>query len=198
MTRIRFGLMGLVVAFTVEFGLASGAHGDPIRATYTTTGSIGTMGIVGTPNVSFQGVNNGSLTSEQPFSLGQFIATPQAGGATATYFTPFHVTLNVTSATGHPALPSATPITLDGSLVTNLNGGQAALQVYWNSTQPPPIGASILNAYTHWFTDAGSIAYGLYPTTPIVNLVPTSQDGGFSTYRPSWTPTARPSPRRWR
>ncbi len=125
MTRIRFGLLGLVVAFAVQVGLASGAHADPIRATYSTTGSIGTVGIVGTPIVTFQGVTDGSLTTGQPFSVGQFIVTPQAGGATTTYGTPFQITFNVTSANGDPALPNATPITLDGSLVTNFNGGQA-------------------------------------------------------------------------
>ena len=99
------------------------AQADPIQATYTTAGTIGTTGITGTPDVSFQGVSDGTLTTGQPFSLGQFVVTPPTGGGTTTYaMTPFQITFTVTNASGDPALPQETPITLSGDLDTFLDG----------------------------------------------------------------------------
>ncbi len=176
MTRIRLGILGLVVALTVQFGLNSGVHAAPIQATYSTTGSIGTTGIDGTPNVSFQGVSNGSLTTGQLFDVGQFIVTSQPGGATTTYDTPFSIKFNVTSASGDPALPNATPITLDGLLTTSFVRGHATLEAMFQAPGPvfdgpyPQLVASLTT---------GSVHYGLYLTPILVTLDPTSQNGGL-------------------
>jgi len=131
MARIRFGRVSLALTITLHVGLASAVSADPIKATYNMTGSIGTTGIVGTPDVTFQGVTNGSLTTGQLIALGQFIVNPQAEGAQATYTTPFQITFTVTGASGDPALPGSTPVTVDGALITGTAGGRPTLQAMY-------------------------------------------------------------------
>jgi hypothetical protein len=164
--------------FVALISLAPAAEADPIQATYNTTGTIGTTGISGTPDVSFQGVSDGTLTTGQPFSLGQFVVTPPPDGGTTTYATPFQITFNVTSSSGDPALPNATPITFGGSIITEYISDQARLTAIFDSLRPPSPGVSILNAYTDYFTDSGSISYGLYPTMTLISIQPTGQGGG--------------------
>ncbi len=98
MTRMTAAFPVLVAVNALALAFAPAAQADPIQATYTTTGSIGTTGITGTPDVSFQGVSDGTLTTGQPFSLGQFVVTTPPDGGTTTYETPFQITVTVTSA----------------------------------------------------------------------------------------------------
>ncbi len=174
MTRMKAGFP----IFVVLMSLASTAKADPIQATYSTTGTIGTTGISGTPDVSFQGVTDGTLTTGQPFSLGQFIVTAPTDGGTTTYGTPFQITFNVTNSSGDTALPAATPSTFDGARSTDYIGGKPTLDVYFYSLRPPSPGMPILNAYTNYFADGRFISYGLYPTNTLIALAPTSQNGG--------------------
>jgi len=162
----------------ILFGLSPRVHADPIHATYNTIGSIGTTESVGPPNVSFQGVSNGSLVNGQPFSVGQFIVTPPPAGATTAYNAPFQVTLTVTSATGDPALPGLTPVTLGGIIQTNYDGGQSVLRAGWDFTGDPIIGEPSYLAKIHYLSEGVTIVYGLYPTSSLVTLVPTNQNGG--------------------
>ncbi len=178
-TRIRAVLIGLAATSIAQLAPASCACADPIQATYSTTGTIGTTGIDGTPILSFQGVTNGSLTVGQPFSLGNFIVATPAGGGTTTYETPFQITLNVTASTGDPALPSATPVVLDGVISTESIGGKPTLEAMFGSVNILTVGAPASEAYTHFLSEGGSIAYGLYPTSTLVNLDATSQNGGI-------------------
>ena len=157
-----------------------GRRADPIQATYSTKGTIGTTGITGTPDVSFQGVNDSTMTTGQPFSLGQFVVTPPPDGGTTTYgVTPFQIMFTVTVASGDPALNMKTPITLSGFLSTYPNGTVAdQLKATFDTTGPLQIGTPIINAYTYWITEGGSVAYGLHPTETLITLTPTSQHGG--------------------
>jgi hypothetical protein len=178
MTRVRIGFVWVVTVFSVQLGSSSSVHADPIPATYTTTGSISSTGIAGAPTVSFQGVTDGTLTTGQPFSLGNFIVNVPPAGAATTYWTSFQITFNVTSASGDPALLKATPITLGGTLTNEFAVGGTSLVASFSSLRPPSPGVSILNAYTVFFTDASSVTYGLYPTNTLITLDPTSANGG--------------------
>jgi hypothetical protein len=73
MTRKKSHLQAILTSLTLALCLAPTVQADPIQAIYDTSGSIGTAGISGTPVVSFQGVRDGTLTTGQPFSLGQFM-----------------------------------------------------------------------------------------------------------------------------
>src|SRR5262249_55948553 len=116
MQRIMLWPVVLLVTFVFQFGPGLSAHADPIRATYSTTGTIGTTQLIGPPNLSFQGVSSGTLVTGQPFTLGEFIVTPPPQRAASAYGAPFQVTLLVTGASGDPALPGLTPITLRGTV----------------------------------------------------------------------------------
>lgn len=191
MTRIRLGFVGI----TAVLGLNSVTRADPIQtqATYTTMGTIGSTGIDGTPIVSFQGVSNGSLTTGQPFSLGEFVVASQPGGATTTYDTPFQITFTVTNASGDPALPQATPVTLDGVVSTNSIGLVAAFLV---GAEPagPLIGGLSPKALPSFIREGGSIAYALYPTSTQITLEPTSQNGGVFEVQGQLDPLNVPEP----
>ncbi len=178
MTRNRSNLQWLVLSLAIASSLASSAQADPIRATYNTTGTIETTGISGTPVVSFVGVSGGTLTTGQPFSLGQFIVTPPPDGGTTTYgVTPFQIKFTVTDASGDPALPKETPITLNGVLDTMLNGSHPGqLLAIFDSTGPLPNNAPLINAYTYWITEGSSFAYGLHPTGTSVSLGPNKSE----------------------
>ena len=165
MTRMKIDLRGLVVALALGMGVASAADASPIQATYSTVGTIGTTGITGTPDVSFQGVSNATLTTGQPFDLGQFVVTTPPGGGTTTYGTPFQITLTVTNASGDPALASATPIDIKGYLESELIGGKWTTVAGFNFTGTPRVGAPPQEALSYWISEGGHIAYQLYPTS---------------------------------
>ncbi len=130
-----------IVALTLVLGFVSSAHADPIRVTYTTEGVVGAsslyaspilywqrvppgsqsqtgpVGIDGMPVISFQGVNNGTLTDGQPFSLGQFVVAPMPAGTSTTYTnTPFQIAFTEHTVNGAAPSPNATPVVLDGWL----------------------------------------------------------------------------------
>ncbi len=179
MSGMRAALSVFVATVSLALALAPVVEADPIQATYSTTGTIGTTGITGPPDVSFQGVSDGTLTTGQPFSLGQFVVTTPSGGGTTTYsWTPFQIEFTVTGSSGDPSLPKATPVTLSGVLETEDGSGQTLVRAYFLSTNPTVgIGTAPPQAFAFWTTQGGSIAYSLYPTSTAVILDPTGQNG---------------------
>jgi hypothetical protein len=172
MRRTTLGPSGLLVAFAVQFGSDASLRADPIRADYTTTGAIVPYGIVGTPFVTFQGVTSGSMTPGQPFSLGEFIVSPQSG-ATATYNTGFEVTLSVTGSAGDPGLAAAGPVTLFGALNTEAVGGHSVVQVQWDFAQAI-VGASPTDDLTYYLTKGGTPVGGVFPLSDPISFDPAS------------------------
>ena len=177
--RIRATFPAFVAATLLSLALAPAAESNPIQATYSTTGTIGTTGITGAPDVSFQGVTNGTLTTGHSFSLGKLVLTPPSDGGTTTYgATPFQITFTVTNSSGDPALAGETPITLRGILDTFLNGTTPGQTVaIFLATSPPSPGTPYYNAYTYWLNLGSSTVYGLYPIQS-PTLVPSTQDPG--------------------
>jgi hypothetical protein len=104
------------------------------------------------------------------------VTSPPAGGTT-TYETPFQITFTVETSSGDPALPSATPVTLQGVLSTENIGGVNTLTAGFDSGDLTTVGSKPgLPPYR--ITEGGGIVYGIYPTSYLVSLVPTSQNGG--------------------
>jgi hypothetical protein len=123
----------VILAASAVFAVSAAtdrASADPItlNETYSTTGTIYTPGVTGTPVVSFQGVENGSMTTGSPFNLGQFVVQmPSSGSATTYVNTPFTVSLDVKSVNGAPS-PQDAGFKMSGNLSGTVSGsGQSTL-----------------------------------------------------------------------
>lgn len=115
-----------VGGLALGLGVASTAQASPIvnQVTYSTSATIETQGVTGTPVVSFQGVTNGTLTTGQPFDLGKFvIGDPQPGTVTNYSYTPYELTLKITSVNGAPVSSSEGTISIPGSLYGSIVSG---------------------------------------------------------------------------
>jgi len=146
MTRMKSAPGAFIVALAFTLGLSSRVHADPIRVTYSTTGVVGatsldgspvvywpdspagsqtpggSVGIVGAPVISFQGVSNGTLVAGQPFNLGQFVVSTMPDGTSTTYnHTPFQIAFTEQTINGAAPSPNGTPVVLDGWLSGTVN-----------------------------------------------------------------------------
>lgn len=118
-------LRGFMAAAALGQGFCSEAKADAIRTevVFSTSGSIATTGVSGTPLVSFQGAS-GTLTTGTPFDLGRFvIAAPSAGASTTYTNTPFSVRFMEQSVGGATPYPNQTPVVLDGWLNGTITAG---------------------------------------------------------------------------
>ena len=117
-TNLRNGMrfLALVALLSAIGHRTSVASGIIANIEYSTTGTIGTEGMTGSPVISFQGVDDGALTTGgTPFKLGDFFVSQPEGGSTTTYdFTPFNMTLTVKAING-VALdsPKSVPILIE-------------------------------------------------------------------------------------
>ena len=133
-TNLRDGVRFLaLVALLCTIGhRPSEASGIIASIEYTTTGTIGTDGMAGSPVISFQGVDDGRLTTGgTPFKLGDFfVSMPEPGTTTKFDHTPFTLTFTAKSVDGL-ALPDLNPISLNGSLIGSIGeDGQANILYY--------------------------------------------------------------------
>ncbi len=114
---------------------------DPIQVTYSTVGVLGDAsldgtpvlewpsylgpsGIDGTPVISFQGVSDATLTTGQPFDLGQFTVDSMPAGSTTAYnHVPFQIAFTEHAVDGAVVPSNETPIILDGFLNGTLVAG---------------------------------------------------------------------------
>ncbi len=99
------------------------ASGMTSSIEFSTTGTIGTTGMVGPQIVSFQGADDVNLsTAGSAASLGHFVVQPVAAGQTTTYNqTPFDIVVNLKSADGSPAT-APSPIEIKGWLNGSVSG----------------------------------------------------------------------------
>jgi len=95
-------LTGLPTTLMVlaAFAQAPKAEASPV-VNYTTSGTIDSNGVTGTPVISFNSVLNSAFESPSSFSLGDFQVAALPPGQKATYTnTPFHITYLVNSVDG--------------------------------------------------------------------------------------------------
>jgi hypothetical protein len=125
-SRVTAGLRSTVLALALGAAFASQAGADSIQSLmqYSTSGTIDSTGISGTPVISFNSVQNGSFTAPSAFSLGTFQVAALPKGATTTYNnTPFHITYLTNLVDGVAPTVNGTPVVLSGTLNGTVTGG---------------------------------------------------------------------------
>lgn len=97
------------------------------KINYSTTATIASSGISGSPVVIFQGVDNGTTSAGSSIELGQFsIHFPPGGSTTSYHNTPFIVTLQFETASDNHLLFDNKPILLYGLLNGTATGADAS------------------------------------------------------------------------
>jgi len=106
------------------FAQATVAQASPV-INYSTSGTIDSDGVTGTPIISFNSVLNSSFDSPSSFSLGDFQVAALPDTQTTKYTnTPFHITFLVNSVDGSAPNPNETPIQVSGVLNGSITGGR--------------------------------------------------------------------------
>jgi hypothetical protein len=104
------------------FALAPMVQASPV-VNYSTSGTIDSAGVTGTPVINFRSVLDGSFDSPSSFSLGDFQVAALPSGQTVKYTnTPFHITYLVNTVDGNPPNPNQTPIQVSGLLNGQISG----------------------------------------------------------------------------
>jgi hypothetical protein len=99
------------------------ALADPV-VNYSTSGTIDSTGVTGTPVISFNSVLNSSFDSPSSLSLGDFQVAALPNAQTASYTnTPFHITYLANQVNGVAPNPNQTPIQVSGVLNGTISGG---------------------------------------------------------------------------
>lgn len=117
------GLPGMVVVLGF-LASATVAQAVPV-VNYSTSGTIDSVGITGTPVISFNSVLNSSFGAPSSFSLGDYQVAALPDGQTTTYNdTAFHITYLVNSlGDGTKPDPNETPLRVSGVLNGSITGG---------------------------------------------------------------------------
>lgn len=136
---------------------------------YTTSGTIDSTGITGTPVVAFNNTATGSFNAPSDFSLGEFHVAPLADGQSTTYTnTPFQITLTVNQIDGSAPSPNQTPVTLSGVLNGTVTGpNQSTVVAKFDPTATPEFLTGTANNTLSVFDNP-------------VSLVPSTTNGGLT------------------
>jgi hypothetical protein len=176
-TRDRNGLRSAVAALVLGLALTSQAgaaamSSDSIKSfmEYSTSGTIESTGVTGSPVISFNSVGNGAFTAPSSFSLGEFQVAALPDGVSTTYSnTPFHITYLANKVDGSVPDPNGTPITISGVLNGTITGGsQSDVVATFNPSTNTP------------FT-TGNFSNTLNVLDSTVSLVPSSTNSGLTT-----------------
>jgi hypothetical protein len=102
---------------------APAALADPV-VNYSTSGTIDSTGVTGTPVISFNSVLNSTFDTPSSLSLGDFqvAALPNAQSTSYTN-TPFHITYLANTVNGLAPTPNQTPVQVSGVLNGTISGG---------------------------------------------------------------------------
>jgi hypothetical protein len=117
-------LTGLPTAVMVLGLIAPGMTAQAIPVVnYSTSGTIDSGGVSGTPVISFNSVLNSTFESPSSFGLGDFQVAALPGTQSTTYTnTPFHITYLVNTVDGNKPTPNETPIQVSGVLNGTVTG----------------------------------------------------------------------------
>jgi hypothetical protein len=171
-------LWSAALALALGAALATDAGADAINTSnsiqsfmeYSTSGTIDSTGVSGTPVISFNSVQNGSFTAPSSFSLGEFQVAALPTGSSTTYTnTPFHITYLTNKVDGAVPSTNSTPITISGVLNgTITKGSQSDVVATFTPTSLPAF-------QTGNFSDTLNIL-----DSPL-SLVPSSTNNGLTT-----------------
>jgi len=179
-------MTGLTTAVMALGLVASGmkAQASPV-VNYSTSGTIDSSGVTGTPVISFNSVLNSAFDSPSSFSLGDFQVAALPSGQTTTYTnTPFHITYLVNTIDGAAPKPNDTPLQVSGVLNGSLTGGNQSHVV----ANFDPIAGSPFQT--------GSFSNTLSITDNPLTLVPSTTNNGQTSAQAflESTPTSTPPP----
>jgi hypothetical protein len=179
-------LTGLPTAVMVLGLIAPGirAQASPL-VNYSTSGTIDSTGVSGTPVISFNSVLNSSFEAPSSFSLGDFQVAALPAGQTVTYTnTPFHITALVNTVDGNAPDPNETPLQVSGVLNGQVTGGNQSHVV----AKFDPISDSPFQT--------GAFSNVLSITDNPLTLVPSSTNSGQTSAQAFLvsTPTTTPPP----
>jgi hypothetical protein len=107
------------------FAQAPAALASPV-VNYSTSGTIDSTGVSGTPVINFRSVISGAFDSPSSFSLGDFQVASLPDATSTSYInTPFHITYLVNSLDNGntSSVPNGTPIQVSGVLNGTITGG---------------------------------------------------------------------------
>ena len=168
------GLRAAVIALGLVAWTATGATASPLS--YTTSGQITpTTGVTGTNVVSFVPLSSGNSvdlsTGQTNASLGNFVISPLAAGATTTYSnTPIQISFQPQSY-GGTSISSDTPVVVSGVLNGVVSGpSSSTVTATFNS---PPNGLIGLGSGN------GTGEFSI-PTSPLL-LAPSTSNNGTTT-----------------
>jgi hypothetical protein len=164
------------------------AKASPV-VNYSTSGTIDSTGVSGTPVIGFNSILNSSFASPSQFSLGAFQEAALPDGQTTTYTnTPFHITYLVNTVDGNTPDPNQTPIQVSGVLNGTVTGGnQSQVTASFN----PITSASFLTGpFDNTLTIANSPLL-LVPST--TNNGQTSAQAFLTSTNTSTSPVPEPS-----
>ena len=160
------------------------AQASPV-VNYSTSGTIDSAGVSGTPVINFNSVLNSTYESPSSFSLGDFQTAALPDGQKTTYTdTPFHITYLVNTVDGTKPNPNETPIQVSGVLNGVVTGGNQSHVV----AKFDPISNSSFVT--------GSYSNALSITDNPLTLVPSSTNSGQTSAQAfvTSTPLSTPPP----
>ncbi|HEV3165771.1 MAG TPA: PEP-CTERM sorting domain-containing protein [Isosphaeraceae bacterium] len=169
---------------------AAAMSSDSIKSfmEYSTSGTIDSTGVTGTPVIGFNSVAGGAFTAPSSFSLGEFLVAALPDGVSTTYNnTPFHITYLANKVDGSVPSVNGTPITLNGVLNGTVHGGsQSDVVASFTTPGPTPF-------------QTGNFTNTLNLLDSPVSLVPSTTNGGRTTAQAqiivqAVTPPAIPEP----
>ncbi len=185
--RSRSGMLTGLSSTVLVLGLiapAITADASPV-VNYSTSGTIDSTGVTGTPVINFNSILNSSFESPSSLSLGDFQVAALPDGQTTTYAnTPFHITFLVNSVDGSKPNPNETPIQVSGVLNGTVTGGNQSHVV----ANFDPITKSTFQT--------GSYSNSLNITDNPLSLVPSTTNSGQTSAQAflTSTPTTTPPP----
>jgi hypothetical protein len=179
-------LAGLPTAVMVLGLIAPGlkAQASPL-VNYSTSGTIDSGGVSGTPVISFNSVLNSAFEAPSSFSLGDFQVAALPPGQSTTYTdTPFHITLLVNTVDGNTPDPNETPIQVSGVLNGTISGGNQSHVI------------AKFDPISHTPFQTGLFSNSLSITDNPLTLVPSTTNNGQTSAQAflESTPTSTPPP----
>jgi hypothetical protein len=175
------GLPTTVMVLAV-FAQAPKAEASPV-VNYSTSGTIDSNGVTGTPVISFNSVLNSAFESPSSFSLGDFQVAALPTGQKVSYDnTKFHITYLVNSVDGSAPKPNETPIQVSGVLNGTIQGSN---QSDVRATFDPITNAKF---------QTGSFSNALSITDSPLTLVPSTTNSGQTSAQAFLTSTMTTTP----
>ena len=167
-------MLALSVAASPRSAEASGMTSS---IEFSTSGTIGSTGMIGPQVVSYRGTADGTLSTNIPIgSLGEFVVQPVPAGQTTTYNrTPFDIVVALKSVNGIPATAPA-PIEIKGWLYGTVSGeGSSNLGYILNYA--PPLYPSIVAPF-----QIGNTLYRLDQVDLVDGRLRTAQNGAVTEF----------------